>query len=75
MLLINEKEYICLEKETVFQCILNGGTAKISVKINGMDQYTDVQEFTEDGLVSVTLPHGKIKATLTGDAKLAMSVQ
>lgn len=74
MIIENGKEYPTFETEKLFQCILNGGTASIFVKTQGLSGFTKVKEFTQDEVVKVHLPIGSWKVETTGAAEVGASI-
>ena len=72
MKLVSDREYQTVGGEVKAQCILNGGTAILSVKTPKASGFTSAKEWSADEVVIIDLPQGKYKVTLTGNAEVTL---
>lgn len=69
----NGREYQAIGRNTVcFQCVLNGGTATLELKLHPSSEFTVFHTFAADDAVLAELPQCTYRATLTGGATLNM---
>lgn len=67
------REYKAIGSNTVcFQCVLNGGTASLELRLHPSAEFTTFYTFTADDAVLAELPECTYRATLTGGATLNM---